>query len=254
MNLDQFVDDLDALIDHIYLLYPNSNLYLLGHCWGGGLGTAYLADKSRQNKIAGWINMGGAFNNPKGDSLSMVWVKNYAQTMIESGNEIYYWEKALRWYNRNPKYTSAQLQHYSFVRKAKGYQLVEGDSLGRYPCYVKKDIISKPLQFASYYFNYYRTLKRFEISTIDLSDQLKTISIPALILWGIEDGLVPVAMGDEAYHLLGTAPLDKYLVLFSNTAHTLYYEQPVLFVRAVSDFINRYPEPNPDGVKKSVSF
>src|SRR5688572_130134 len=73
MNLQQYIDDLDVLVDQLKITYSGSKLYLMGHCWGGGFGVAYLIDPTRQAKIAGWIDVAGAHNNPRGDSLSVEW-------------------------------------------------------------------------------------------------------------------------------------------------------------------------------------
>jgi pimeloyl-ACP methyl ester carboxylesterase len=252
LNLHQFVEDLDMLIDHIETMYPGMNLFLMGHCWGGALATAYLADEHRQNKITGWIMIGGAYNNPKGDSLSMEWVKAHARTMIERGEQVRYWRSSIRWYDRNPGFSSAQLRHYNFVRKANGYQLVKGDSLGIYPCYTNKDILKKPDQFVGYNLNYYRTLKRFVISDIDLSHQLSLIKIPFLVFWGSEDGLIPVELGREAYEKAGASPEHKLLIVYEEVAHTIYYEHPTGFSKGVAGFICRYNSVGKPGMREIV--
>jgi pimeloyl-ACP methyl ester carboxylesterase len=240
MNLDQFIEDMDRVIDQLNALYPTSEIFLMGHCWGGGLGTAYLIDKNRQAKITGWIDVAGAHNNPKGDSLSALWVKDYAHKKIATKQDTRYWKKALNWYEKNPCFTSADLGHYSFVRKAHGYQKTEGDSLGLFPCYTKKDLFLNPAQYVSYYANYYKTLSRFIISDINLTNQMYNITLPSLIIWGEEDGLIPVEMATEAYEALGTNSEDKYLITFKRTAHTVYYEQPDQFTKNVKEFINKY--------------
>jgi proline iminopeptidase len=240
LNLDQFIDDLDALINHLQTLYPMCSVFLMGHCWGSTLATAYLADDERQQKINGWIIVGGAYNNPKGDSLSMVWVKNHARERIAKGVKTRYWKKALKWYAKNPGFSSGQLKHYSFVGKANGYQYVKGDSLGLYPGYTPKDILRNPGQGVAYYLNYYRTLTTFIISEIDLSGQLEKIKIPMLIVWGMEDGIMPVTLALDAFALSGADPEDKFMVLFDQVAHTVFYEHPTQFAHNTGRFIKRY--------------
>jgi pimeloyl-ACP methyl ester carboxylesterase len=240
MNLNQFIEDLDRVIDQLKLLYPTSEIFLMGHCWGGGLGTGYLIDEHHQSKVSGWIDIAGAHNNPKGDSLSAQWVKNYANNKIAANQDRRYWKKALNWYESNPSFTSSDLGHYSFVRKAHGYQKIKGDSLGQFPCYTTRDLFIKPHQYISYYTNYYTTLKRFIISDLNLTPQMSRIKIPSLILWGEKDGLIPVDMAIEAYQSLGTSVDKKELHIFLNTGHTIYYEQPVAFTTTVKDFIDRH--------------
>jgi pimeloyl-ACP methyl ester carboxylesterase len=238
MNLNQFIEDLDRLVDKIHHLYPNSRLFLLGHSWGGCLGTAYLTDSLRQSKIAGWIDVAGAHNNIKGDSLSAEWVKDFAHQKIALGEEVRYWKHALRWYDKHPRFASDAMGHYNFVRKSKGYQFVEGDSLGLNPCYTTRDLLRSPLGYAAYYLNYYNTLNSLIISGLDLTPQMKNITLPSLIIWGDKDGIIPVEMAYEAYHAIGTDISKKDVIIFENTAHTIYYEQPYGFVKAVKEFLH----------------
>ncbi len=237
MNLNQFVEDLNLLVDRIHNMHPHAQLFLMGHSWGGGFGTAYLMDSTRQSKITGWIDMAGAHNNPKGDSLSAEWVKDYANKKIKQGEKIRYWKRALRWYEKNPEFLSNAMRHYSFVRKSNGYQLVKGDTLGKYHCYNSHDLFKKPVKYVTYYLKYYKTLNRLLISDMDMTPSMKNITLPCLILWGNKDGIIPVAMAVEALDVLGTAPSEKKLVIFDKTAHTIYYEQSTLFVKAVKDFV-----------------
>lgn len=240
MTLEQFIDDLDLLVDLLRIQYPKATFFLMGHCWGGALATAYLADSNRQAKIGGCILLGAAYNNPRGDSLSMVWVKQHARQMIEGNQNVRYWKNALEWYDKNPSFTTTDLNHYSFVRKANGYQLAHGDTLGIFPGYTLGDIFKKPNEYLNYYINYYKTLSLFDISKIDLSSKLPEITVPTLIIWGSEDGLVPIALGYEAYELLGTVSENKKLVVLENTAHTVFYEQPTAFSSNVRIFVDQH--------------
>jgi pimeloyl-ACP methyl ester carboxylesterase len=240
MNLLQYIDDLDALVDQLKITYLGSKLYLMGHCWGGGFGVAYLIDPTRQAKIAGWIDVAGAHNNPRGDSLSVEWVKAYAHKMVRKGKDVSYWKRALRWYRNNPAFTSDKLSHYGFVRRSSGYQLVHGDTLGKFPGYTKTDLLFRPITFISYYSNYYKTLSSFLISDINLTPLMHKIKIPSLIIWGENDGLIPLPMACEAFESLGTPRAEKQLIMLPDTGHTVYYEQPILFTHAVKAFIKNH--------------
>ena len=63
--MDQFVDDLDKLITVIEHRYGNElSIFLLGHSWGGALGSAYITTGDNQDRLNGWINVGGVHNFP----------------------------------------------------------------------------------------------------------------------------------------------------------------------------------------------
>lgn len=240
LTLDQFVDDLDILINLLKAQYPCHTVFLMGHCWGGALGTAYLFSEDRQSKITGWIDVAGAHNNPRGDSLSMAWVRNYANSKVEQNEDVQYWQNAIEWYRDNPGFSSADLNHYRYVKKARGYVLSESRENGIYPGYNWKDFFRTPVEFMRYYINYDKILSDFIISDIDLTDGMKNITIPALIVWGNNDGLIPVDLAHEAYGALGTQEPDKQVLVFKNTAHTVFYEQPDDFAASVEKFILTY--------------
>jgi pimeloyl-ACP methyl ester carboxylesterase len=240
LTLDQYTEDLDVLIDKLKKKFPTHDVFLMGHCWGGGYGTAYLIDPVRQAKVSGWIEVAGAHNNPAGDSLSMIWVKKYAMRQIERDRDTAYWKRVLSWYERNPDFTSEKLGHYLFVKKAHGYVHKKSPALGPYPGYGKKDILRTPVKYAGYFLNYYHTLSRFIISDFDFTNEMQIIRIPSLVIWGENDGLIPVAMASNAYNALGTPDEHKFLAIYPKTAHTVFYEQPDLFVHTVDTFIRRY--------------
>jgi proline iminopeptidase len=223
LTLEQFVDDLDHLVDTLRLAKPQHSIFLMGHCWGGALAVGYLADEIRHAKISGWIDVAGAHNNPMGDRLSTQWVKAYAHEQISINARDDYWRKVIRWYGSNPTFTSANLNHYMHVKKAKGYVHAASNDNGLYPGYNSGDLVTSPFEFLRYHLNYQKILNRFIISDLDLTPQMKNITVPSLIIWGKEDGLIPVAMAQHAYDALGTDIRNKQIVLLENTAHTSFY-------------------------------
>src|SRR5882762_9923081 len=115
LTLEQFEEDLDNIIDLIHGKYGNPEIFLMGHSWGGCLGTGYLTNAAHQAKVRGWIEIDGAHNNPRGDSLSLQWVIDYAHQQITAGIDAGIWNYALSWYGKNPNFTSDQLEHYAFL-------------------------------------------------------------------------------------------------------------------------------------------
>lgn len=66
-------------------------------------------------------------------------------------------------------------------------------------------------------------------------DELKTIAVPTLLLWGDRDELIPLECGQDAATLI---PNSK-LVVLNNVGHIPSVEATDDFVRIVSDFANR---------------
>ena len=66
------------------------------------------------------------------------------------------------------------------------------------------------------------------------------ITIPVLIMWGRYDGTLPVAMADDAFNSIGTAPADKYKVIFENSGHCASFEEPDLWLATMHGFVEKY--------------
>jgi pimeloyl-ACP methyl ester carboxylesterase len=73
-----------------------------------------------------------------------------------------------------------------------------------------------------------------------LSDDLKNITIPSLLLWGRYDFVVSPTLGEEALINLGTPDEDKSLVIFQRSGHSPMQEEPGLFIQVVTEFIEKY--------------
>jgi pimeloyl-ACP methyl ester carboxylesterase len=242
LTLDQFVEDLDKLIDLLHAKYNSPKIFLMGHSWGGCLGTAYLSNPSRQNKIRGWIEVDGAHNNPMGDDLSLAWVTDYAHKSIAQNIDVDFWKYALDWYAQNPNFTSDQLEHYVFVTKANGY--IHDPDLKRdpvtFPDYSYSYVFNSPADITQVLTNYNHVIQKFIISDIDLTSQMKNITIPTLIVWGKYDGVIPFAMAVQAFTALGTNTQEKAILELPDSGHEGFYEEPDLFVAGVQSFVERY--------------
>lgn len=241
LTLQQFTDDLDKLVDLLSAKYHHPAIFLMGHSWGGCLGTNYLVDAARQQKIRGWIDVDGAHNNPLGDDLSKEFVIRYADEQIITGVDPDFWRYVISWYDKNPEFTTDQLEHYAFVEKAHGY--IFDSSLAhseKFPNYSFQYLFESPANVNATLINYRSVIKNFIISDIDLTPKMNDIHVPSLIIWGAHDGIIPYPMAQLAYDALGTPAGEKKLVTLANSAHNGFHEEPSAFVGAVSAFVNEY--------------
>lgn len=74
-------------------------------------------------------------------------------------------------------------------------------------------------------------LKNAEVIT----EKLKQITVPTLIIWGTFDPVIPVDYADE----FGSAIKNSKVIRMSNCGHTPYVEAPEDFVNLVLDFIQK---------------
>lgn len=232
-TLEQFTEDLDKLVTLINSKYNDPKIFLMGHSWGGALGTNYLLQ--HQDRIRGWIEIDGGHSWTTANAISRDSMIYYAEQKIQINEETDYWNFALDWYSEHPVVGINDNAHYTFVGKANGYDYNPlSDSL---PIPFTDLLLYSPISTA-YFFAPYKF--SFLNNGLDLQDQLAKITIPTLLCWGKHDRVFPVAIATDTYNKLGTLSADKYLHLFDISAHSPNYEQPIEFADQVISFVSKY--------------
>jgi pimeloyl-ACP methyl ester carboxylesterase len=232
-TVEQFVEDLQKIVYVIRYKYNNPIIFLIGHSWGGGLGTAYLLSTENQKYISGWIGGDTAHNFEEGMILSWEWVKDKANAKIDAGIDVNYWKKELDWYN-TASYTwdNFMNRHVNNVDKLDGYYYNASNKTD-FPRW------TAPLPIL-YFLNFNYIQKRFNLEKFNLTSQMYKITVPSMICWGRHDGILPVKLAQDAYDNLGTDSNDKYLCIFEHSAHNPAIEETDIFVYEVKDFIEKY--------------
>ena len=240
LTMEQFVEDLEKLVVLIRHKYSNPTLFLMGTSWGSSLGTAFLTNPANQTYISGWISLAGPHSYPEVGRHQKEWVLPRAAEQIKLGNDVEHWKKEIEWFNSNPDISSHSSGN--MLRLWENVIKLHGDILDP-----SKQLeipfswhFNSPLSF-SYYFNllFMRTNNGLAwLDNVNLSQDMHKITLPSLLLFGRHDGVVPAAIGYEAYALLGSQ--NKYLYFFENSAHELIFEESELFLARVRVFIKKY--------------
>ncbi len=238
-TVEQFVDDLDLVVETIKLRYHNPRIVFYGISWGGALGSAYLSTKNYQEKVDGFICMDSGHNLVEGLPKSVVFVKDYAQQQIDRGIDVEYWTKARDWCASMPDMTKkenyfkydAYLSHTNAYRKDPN-QVVQGPEVGA------KGTMNSYLSLAIF-FNGSYLVPRFNILELNLSDDMARINTPSLVIWGRYDGVNTIEMGYDAFNSIGGPDFQaKELVILENSAHEGYIEEQELFISTFRNFVN----------------
>ena len=242
-TMEQFVDDLERLVILIRYKYNNPSLFLMGHSWGVTLGTAFLTNPINQNHISGWIGVVGPHSIQDMVQHQIEWVFARAKEQIDLGKNVDYWEREFAWYNSNPSRLSVWGTD-NFRRHRRNISSLNG------VIFDPSNALETPFSwiFCSPYLFPHPSLQlnqhmlltnnRLDWENINFTHEMRKITLPSLLLWGRHDGIVPVAVGSEAYTLIGSD--NKYLYIFENSAHYPLVEEPELFLQKVRSFINRY--------------
>jgi pimeloyl-ACP methyl ester carboxylesterase len=242
--------DLDLLVEVIRARLPGRRVFLMGHSWGGQLGSIYLSDPVRQAKIAGWVEVDGAHNFKAGSRLSAEWVKERAsQRLLEpslSRDDRTYWTEAITWYEHNPVdswgidfggYPTEWIKHVEHVVKANGY--VPADKRGLVDSEFKK--AGTYSRFVGLYATGMARWYGRPLWNLDATPVMSAITLPTLIIWGEEgeeDGILPRALAADALDALGTPPDQKRVVYFEDSGHSPLIDAPFEFAAAVIAFVD----------------
>lgn len=238
-TIDQFVEDLDLVVNAINLRHNHPKIIIFGPSWGGALGSAYLSTANHQDKIAGFINFCSGHNLLEGIPKSVIWVKHYAQNQIDADVDTSYWTKARDWCATVPDMTIVDnyFKYDGYLTNTNAYrknpnQNVQGPevgALGSMNSYLS----------LSLFFNGGYLIPRFNILALNLSPQMVKIKIPTLVIWGRHDGINTIEMGFDAFNSIGGPDFkDKEMVILENSAHEGYIEEQALFTASFRKFVD----------------
>jgi len=243
-TMDQFVDDTDKVVDLVRARYGVKKVFLVGHSWGGTLGVAYLLDARRQAKVAGFVDLDGNHDVPLVYPMKLAWLEAYAESRIAAkAGHVDHWTEVRDFCASRPPLSRASLATWDRYREdtnATFHDPSRGFDVGF-------DLIFRSGESVPAYFLVNRSyvedsLYRDDavLATMSYSARMKAITIPTALLWGRDDGIVPLPAAEAAYEALGTPQADKRTVIFEQSAHFAFLEEPDAFAEAVIAFVEAY--------------
>ncbi|MBN1119325.1 MAG: alpha/beta hydrolase [Bacteroidales bacterium] len=242
VQLSDYVDDLEKLLILLMHQYGQQiEFFLMGHSWGGALGTMFLLEGDNQRDIQGWIEICGAHDGPLALEFSKEKIITTGENQIALGNNINKWEEIV--------YDAKQADLSTLDGKIEVYlsgfesENLMVDSMISVETGTTKDYISasffKPFNLfsniipAPFSENFYE-----ELNSLSLTDDLSEISIPSLFLYGRYDFLVPDSFGYSAYNEIGTN--EKEILILEKSEHWPMKTEPEKCRIAVITFIDKY--------------
>lgn len=244
MNPDQYIEDTEKIVQLIQSKYPGKKLFMIGHSWGGQLSAGYLGRDNHHVDFKGWINLDGSIY---GD-LEVQLMKDYIMErlpakMAEPDADQEFWQFIIDFYNENPvetigNYTSPEPYWYASACNGDVYDLDKYYEEFKIPY---TELIFKSMFSMSWYVDaFYSDEIHGQWDDLNYTPELQNITIPALMLWGAEDGIVPAEVADYVYDHLGTDPSMKEVVKIPECSHGPQHEQPEIFYDEVRSFVETY--------------
>lgn len=247
LNVNQHVEDLEKLIILLKSKYGKSiKLFMMGHSWGGALGTAFLIKGNNQGNISGWIEVDGA-HNFSGNKEVYYALKEISLQQIYSGSK--YENKWEEIYNYCNKLDTNNFADTTISRLNKfGFEVEQ---------YLTADrliVSDTPIEISSLLNHLYTSgyspitakinllttsIKMFdEVKNLNLTSQMEKITIPTLFIWGKYDFVIPVKLGYEGFSKIGS--IDKKMTVLNNSGHSSMFNEMKPFLTELVNFINSH--------------
>lgn len=237
LTMEQFVEDTDRVLETLALRYSPRAVFLVGHSWGGALGTAYLLDPARQAKVRGWVEIDGSHDVVEGYRLSRERMLEYIDARLAEGVEEP-WRKARDFYEATDRLSTDNiLTHTSYVGMAGGYSYRNEVANERSP---DELIFASPSNTLAWGHNEVATPMQFDFYGLSFTRDMERLTLPSLVMWGRHDGILPVGLAQQAYEALGTPGDLKRLVIFEESAHSPQDDEPTRFATELSSFIDQH--------------
>jgi pimeloyl-ACP methyl ester carboxylesterase len=224
MTIDQFVADLDALIDAVRQRFGKEKVVLLGHSWGSALGTLYAA--RHPEKVAAYAGVGQIGNLQASEQASYAFVLEEAR---RRGNR-----KALAALTAlgPPPYSDKQLMvQRRWLSRFTGV-------FGSLPLFKAIRILIaapgfSPFNLPAIFGGMMFSLKTMwsELAALNLEVAVPELKMPVWFFLGRHDHQVDAGVGAAYFEKL-VAPAKK-LVWFEHSGHFAPFEEPAAFNAAM---------------------
>ncbi len=244
VTVELMAADVDALARVLHHKYGNDiRLFLLGHSWGGTLGSTVMVTENYQQQYNGWIEVSGAHDLPQTYRGAIRQFQTIGSEQIQLGNNMSFWESSLTRVNE----LDTNTVDFSYINKRafEAEQKLNDDGFINDRDEENPFLPIKNLIFVN---NIITTtiagtttaqqLVDNGLESYSVTDQLSSIQIPTLLIWGRYDLVVSPELGTTALNRI--ASLDKELVVFERSGHSPMITEPDRFVQVVSGFIDTH--------------
>lgn len=239
LNPEQFIEDTEVIVDFIKTLLPGKTYFMLGHSWGGQLSAGFLGRNGNADQFNGWIDLDGSIKGTLESQLMKEWILERVPAKLadpESDKE--YWQFIIDYYEENPQPGNySEVIPYSYVSSLEGDAFDWEKTAQEYPVPYSQLIFKSMFSLSYYVYGFGEKKDMIKWDNLDFTPELENISIPVLLLWGAEDGVVPSGVADYVYEHLATDPSQKQIVKIPECGHGPQSEKPVEFYNNIRDFI-----------------
>jgi proline iminopeptidase len=241
VTVDNMVFDMNAVVNTIKLKYGSAiRVIALGHSWGGTLTAKYMVTAGLQYNLDGWIEADGAHDIPRLNKAAIEKFKSEAKTQIALGNNTSNWEEILIWANAFDTNFITNENGGDINKKAgeaEGWLLEDNFIQAGEEGGIKNSLLFGPTNLLTSTVTGIQmsSLLHNEVEEVALTNELKKVTIPTLILWGKYDFVVPPALAYDAFNTISST--NKKIVIFEKSGHSPMDNEWEAFTKEVTIFI-----------------
>jgi pimeloyl-ACP methyl ester carboxylesterase len=227
MTVEQFIADLDELVDTVCARVGHEQVVLFGHSWGSALGVLYAC--RRPNRVAAYVGSGQIGNWPAAESAS------YAYALAEAGRRNNRRAlKSLQTIGPPPYPASSVFKERTWLQRLEGQLNPKALwRFGRIALGGESSILDLPNQFRGFRFSMHEMWD--EVSVLNLLTAAPELQMPVFFFLGRRDHWVPPETSVEYFDVL-RAP-SKKLLWFDQSGHEPFVDEPVKFNQSMFDMV-----------------
>jgi pimeloyl-ACP methyl ester carboxylesterase len=230
MTIEQFVCDLDEVVELVRARFHKSRVVLLGHSWGSAIGLLYAS--WYPDKIAAYIGVGQVADMREGERLSYEFARREAQRRNDRAAL-----KALDEIGAPPHTVDQMLTSRKWVARFGGS--FHGDlSTGKLIWAALRTDEANLIDLIKFGQGNRFSLEHLweEFRAFQIDDRHTTFEVPIVFMLGRHDWQVPSTLAARYFERI-QAPA-KRLVWFEQSAHNPPFEEPDRFNRSVVETLS----------------
>ncbi|MCP1996485.1 alpha/beta fold hydrolase [Flavobacterium sp. HSC-61S13] len=255
---DQFVKDLDRVVDFIREKYPNKKINLLGTSWGGTYGFLYMI--KHQEKINSFISSSGFVDSPQRNFALIAHERKLAQALLKTETDsikITRYQQILKKLEQietsgfKDFFNDMNVIRYEFPKDL-GFDVywakpemkeVKNKLLNDPDFYVRVKYSPEQLETALERMEYINAIfmNTESYNNLNIVNEIGVIKKPVLVLQGEDDYAIGVEQGRTIYKALKAIPSkDKELLYIHNASHNTPFEAPEIYYNAMRAFFKKH--------------
>jgi len=239
LTLEQMTDDLRKVIQVIKFRYgQNSEVFIMGHSFGGLLTSSFMTTGNNQEMVQGWIFADGSQNYPLNDSLTRQMLLSVGQQQLALNNNRVKWQEIVSYCNAHTGNfsfdESNQMMKYAEDAETYIYEVTKVNSWELFWNNAIKFNWPLTSMLMNYLYSSEASLNN-DLAKIEFSSSLYKVTLPVLILFGQYDFVCPKGLGYDLYNRVSST--DKKIIISPISGHNIMFQDEVLFCREVNEFI-----------------